>query len=181
MRLRLRVAEDVEGRDIVLGRGTFGLVVQGLKGGVQPVVSCDAIYAHMPCRWKFRRCWPNSVYSNIEMCRLRWKHCDTCRRSRRWLAARTRHQRRPSSARLPCSSAQTPTTPAVPCSAEARRQMLIVMPMPWTSAASKQAAQARQAYMACRLRTQVLEPRPEHRAILSCRAAACCLSQNSWR
>jgi hypothetical protein len=42
IRLRLRVAEDVEGQDIVLGRGTFGLVVQGLKGGVQPVVSCSS-------------------------------------------------------------------------------------------------------------------------------------------
>jgi hypothetical protein len=40
----------VEGRDIVLGRGTFGLVVQGLKGGVQPVESCNTIYAHMCSR-----------------------------------------------------------------------------------------------------------------------------------
>jgi hypothetical protein len=35
-----RVATVVEGGDIVLGRGTFGLVLEGIKGGVQPVVSC---------------------------------------------------------------------------------------------------------------------------------------------
>lgn len=37
---RDRVATDVEGQDIVLGRSTFtfGLVLQGIKGDVQPVV-----------------------------------------------------------------------------------------------------------------------------------------------